>query len=316
MGKAKNLFGVVPIVPTPFKENEEIDEKALRDLIEFAIASGIQSVCLPAYASEFYKLSDEEKLKVVKIAVDQAAGRIQIVAQSNSPSLKIAIQLAKANVAAGADVISLAVPRIFNLPEASLKQYLGEFLKSIPETPVLIQDFNPGGVSLSVQFINQLRLEFSNFKYLKLEEPLCASKIREIIKTTEAEIGVLEGWGGLYLLELIPAGIVGVMPGLAVADILQKIFLSRRNGENDKAFELFERVMPQIFFSLQNMELFHYAEKELLKARGVLKNSIARKAAYIPDDVAVEHIKELNGRILKLIQDVARGTKEIKNITP
>ena len=315
MGKAKNLFGVVPIVPTPFKENEEIDEKALRDLIEFAIASGIQSVCLPAYASEFYKLSDEEKLKVVKIAVDQAAGRIQIVAQSNSPSLKIAIQLAKANVAAGAHVISLAVPRIFNLPEASLKQYLGEFLKSIPETPVLIQDFNPGGVSLSVQFINQLRLEFSNFKYLKLEEPLCASKIREIIKTTEAEIGVLEGWGGLYLLELIPAGIVGVMPGLAVADILQKIFLSRRNGENDKAFELFERVMPQIFFSLQNMELFHYAEKELLKARGVLKNSIARKAAYIPDDVAVEHIKELNGRILKLIQDVARGTKEIKNTT-
>lgn len=314
MGKTKNLFGVVPIVPTPFKENEEIDEKALGDLIEFAIASGIESVCLPAYASEFYKLSDEEKLKVVKIAVNQAAGRIQIVAQSNSPSLKIAIQLAKTNVAAGADVISLAVPRIFNLPEASLKQYLGEFLKSIPETPVLIQDFNPGGASMSVQFINQLRLEFSNFKYLKLEEPLCASKIREIIKTTEAEIGVLEGWGGLYLLELIPAGIVGVMPGLAVADILQKIFFSRRNGENDKAFELFERVMPQIFFSLQNMELFHYAEKELLKARGVLKNSIARKAAYIPDDVAVEHIKELNGRILKLIQDVARSTKEIKNV--
>lgn len=314
MGKAKNLFGVVPIVPTPFKENEEIDEKALRDLIEFAIASGIQSVCLPAYASEFYKLSDEEKLKVVKIAVNQAAGRIQIVAQSNSPSLKIAIQLAKTNVAAGADVISLAVPRIFNLPEASLKQYLGEFLKSIPETPVLIQDFNPGGASMSVQFINELRLEFSNFKYLKLEEPLCASKIREIIKTTETEIGVLEGWGGLYLLELIPAGIVGVMPGLAVADILQKIFLSRKNGENDKAFELFERVMPQIFFSLQNMELFHYAEKELLKARGVLKNSIARKAAYIPDDVAVEHIKELNGRILKLIQDIARSTKEIKNV--
>ena len=168
---------------------------------------------------------------------------------------------------------------------------------------------------MSVQFINQLRLEFSNFKYLKLEEPLCGSKIREIIKTTEGEIGVLEGWGGLYLLELIPVGIVGVMPGLAVADILQKILLYRKNCEKYKAFELFERVMPQIFFSLQNMELFHYAEKELLKARGVLKNSVARKAAYIPDDATVEHIKELNGRILSLIQDVARSTKEIKKTT-
>jgi 4-hydroxy-tetrahydrodipicolinate synthase len=316
MRNPKKLSGVVPIVPTPFKQNEEIDEPALRDLIEFAVASGVQAVCLPAYASEFYKLTDEEKLRVVKIAVDQAAGRIQIVAQSNSPSSKIAIQLAKANVAAGADVISFAVPRIFHLPDASLKQYLGEFLKSIPDTPVLIQDFNPGGASISVQFINELRMECPNFKYLKLEEPLSAKKFQDIIQTTDGEVGVLEGWGGLYLLELIPVGISGVMPGLAVADILQKIFFCRKNGENDKAFELFERVMPQIFFSLQNMELYHYAEKELLKARGVLKNSIARKAAYIPDKATVEHIRELNGRILDLIADMEADVKEAKSTSP
>ena len=312
---SKKLFGVVPIVPTPFKQNEEIDEAALRDLIEFAIASGVHAVCLPAYASEFYKLSDEEKLWVVKIAVQQAAGRIQILAQSNSPSLKIAMQLAKANVDSGADVISLAVPRIFNLPEVSLRQYLSEFLNSIPTTPVLIQDFNPGGSSISVQLINELRLECPNFKYLKLEEPLSAKKFQDIIQVTKGEVGVLEGWGGLYLLELIPVGIVGVMPGLAVADILQKIFFCRKNGENDKAFQLFERVMPQIFFSLQNMELYHYAEKELLMARGVLKNNIARKAAYIPDDATKKHIHELNGRILHLLDDIEEDLREINAAT-
>jgi len=307
------LFGVVPIVPTPFKQNEDIDEAALRNLIEFAITSGLQAVCLPAYASEFYKLSDEEKLGVVKIAVNQAAGRIKIVAQSNSPSLKIAVQLAKANIASGADVISLAVPRIFNLPDASLKLYLSEFLKSISNTPVLIQDFNPGGASMSVPFINELRVECPNFKYLKLEEPLSARKFQDIIQTTEGKVGVFEGWGGLYLLELIPIGIIGVMPGLGVADILSKIFLCRKNGENGKAFEWFERVMPQIFFALQNMELYHYAEKELLMARGILKNSISRKAAYIPDEPTVEHIKELNGRILNLIADMEADVKETKS---
>src|ERR1700749_4514100 len=96
-----DLFGVVPIVPTPFREDEEIDEDALRRLIDFAIGAGIKAVCLPAYASEFYKLTDDEKLQVVKIAVDQAAGRIQIVGQSNHPSLKVAIRLAQANVKAG-----------------------------------------------------------------------------------------------------------------------------------------------------------------------------------------------------------------------
>jgi 4-hydroxy-tetrahydrodipicolinate synthase len=88
-----------------------------------------------------------------------------------------------------------------------------------------------------------------------------------------------------------------------VADILQKVFVLRREGKDDAAFDLFEKVMPQIFFSLQNMELFHYAEKELLIARGVLKNSIARKAAYIPDPSSIKYIKELNKRVVDLVND-------------
>ncbi|MEP7258302.1 MAG: dihydrodipicolinate synthase family protein [Flavitalea sp.] len=296
------LSGVVPIIPTPFTENEEIDEPALRGLIDFAIGSGIKAICLPAYASEFYKLTDEEKLRVVKIAVEQSSGKISIVAQSNHPSLKVAVNLAKANIQAGAKVISLAVPRIFGLPETSLNDYLSEFLGAIPDTPVLIQDFNPGGSSISVPFINSLRKRHANFKYLKLEEPLCAPKFEDIINATEGKIGLFEGWGGLYMLELIPVGITGVMPGLAVADILQKIFDLRKAGEHAKAFDLFEKVMPQIFFSLQNMELFHYAEKELLMARGILKNSRSRKAAYVPDESSKKYIKELNQRIVDLVK--------------
>lgn len=308
------LFGVVPIVPTPFTENEEIDENALRNLIDFAIAGGIKAVCLPAYASEFYKLTDEEKLQVVRVAVEHAAGRIKIVAQSNHPSLKVAIRLAQANVAAGADVVSLAVPRIFSLPESSLKQYLSEFLQSIPTTPVLIQDFNPGGSSISVEFIKELMDENPNFKYLKLEEPLCAPKFESIIKATKGKVGLFEGWGGLYMLELVPIGIQGVMPGLAVADILQRVFDLRHNGEDGKAFDLFEKVMPQIFFSLQNMELFHYAEKELLIARGVLSNSIARKAAYIPDASSVSYIKELNQRVMDVLNDETYAIRPVVEV--
>ena len=56
--------------------------------------------------------------------------------------------------------------------------------------------------------------------------------------------------------------------GLGVSDLLQKVFVLRQQGQNDTAFSLFEKVMPQIFFSFQNMELFHYTEKELLMARG------------------------------------------------
>jgi len=300
MKEKKELKGVVPIIPTPFTEKEVIDERALRTLVDFAVNCDVQAACLPAYASEFYKLSDAERLKVVEIAVEQAGGRIQIIAQSNHPALKVAIELAKANVAAGADIISLAVPRLFGLSENSIKQYLSGFLQSIPDTHVLIQDFNPGGPSLSVKLIKELNEAYQNFKYLKLEEPMGAQKFEEIIKATGGKVGLLEGWGGLYMMELIPLGIIGVMPGLGVSDILQRVFNLRKNGEHEKAFDLFEKLMPQIFFSLQNMELFHYAEKELLKARGVLKNSVVRKAAFIPDAYTSAYINELNERVIRL----------------
>jgi dihydrodipicolinate synthase/N-acetylneuraminate lyase len=304
MIREKLLSGVVPIIPTPFHENEEIDEEALTRLVDFAIEGKIQAACLPAYASEFYKLTDEERLKVVRIAVDHARGRLQIVAQSNHPSLKNAIRLAKANVEAGADVISVAVPRIFSLPEESLAEYLSAFFRSVPNTPVLVQDFNPGGASISVDLINRLMGEHPNFKYLKLEEPLCAPKFKAIIESTKNQIGLMEGWGGLYMMELIPVGIAGVMPGLAVSDILQKVFQLRRSQQSEKAFELFEKVMPQIFFSLQNMELFHYMEKELLIERGVLNNSVVRSAGYRPDTSTKKYIQELNRRILQLINEM------------
>jgi dihydrodipicolinate synthase/N-acetylneuraminate lyase len=301
MKEEKVLSGVVPIVPTPFHENEEIDENALTRLIDFAVAGEISAVCLPAYASEFYKLTDDERLKVVRVAVDHAKGRVQIVAQSNHPALKNAKRLAQANVDAGADVISIAIPRIFSLTDDSIAEYLSGIFKSVPDIPVLVQDFNPGGSSISVDMINRLMNEHSNFRYLKLEEPLCAPKFEAIIKSTKGAIGLMEGWGGLYMMELIPIGIAGVMPGLAVSDILQNIFRMRRNGDDAGAFDLFEKVMPQIFFSLQNMELFHYMEKELLIERGILHNSVVRSARYIPDASTRKYVKELNARILQLV---------------
>ena len=64
-GKFVDVGGVVPIVPIPFDDREEIDAAGLRRLIEFAVSCGVRAVCLPAYGSELYKLTDQERLEVV-----------------------------------------------------------------------------------------------------------------------------------------------------------------------------------------------------------------------------------------------------------
>jgi len=299
--RPRGVDGIVPVVPIPFDENEAVDEAALRRLVEFAVKCGVGAICLPAYGSEFYKLTDRERLDVVRVAVEQAAGRTLVIAQSNHGSARVAADIARANVDAGADMISIAVPRIFPLPDDDLLAYLAAVLNAV-DVGVLLQDFNPGGPTVSVEFVVRLRQRCPNIRYLKLEEPTLAPKIAAIRRATDDRVGVLEGWGGLYMMELIPAGICGVMPGLAMADILNRIFDLRVQGE-EEAFVLFGKLLPQIVFSLQNMELFLYCEKRLLQARGVLDNTRCRSAAFTPDPLSVRYVDELNSRILQAIEE-------------
>ena len=298
----KVIGGVVPIIPTPFGPNEEIDEAALSRLVDFAVTVEVGAVCLPAYGSEFYKLSDQERGRVVELAVRQADGRVSVIAQSNHPSSRVALSLARANLQAGADLIAVAIPRQFPLGDDDLLRYLVPILNGV-EKACVIQDFNPGGPTVGVEFIVRLRQECPNFEYFKLEEPLMAAKVNAIRDATGDQIGILEGWGGLYMMELIPAGICGVMPGLALADILSRVFQLRKEGQAGEAFELFEKVLPQILFSLQNFELFLYCEKRLLQARGVLTNTRCRSPSYTPDPFTESYVDELNKRILQVVEE-------------
>jgi 4-hydroxy-tetrahydrodipicolinate synthase len=136
---------------------------------------------------------------------------------------------------------------------------------------------------------------------VKLEEPMLAGRVSSILDATGGEVGVLEGWGGMYLLELVSAGVCGVMPGLGPADLLARIYRLAKCGRMQDAYDIFQGVLPQIVFSLQNMELYHYAEKRLLVARGIIGECTVRdlRMDLAPQDAA--HIDFLNANILALL---------------
>ena len=302
------LTGVVPIVPTPFTADEEIDFEAIRGCVAFACRAGLKAVCLPAYASEFYKLSDLERRAVVKEAIGATDGSVKIVAQANHPSARLAARVAEEYEGVGASFISFALPRIFPLKEDDLLEYARTICRAV-ELPVLIQDFNPGGPTVGGAFARRLADDCPNFRYLKLEESLMGPKIRGIIEATEGRIGVLEGWGGMYLLDLVPAGICGLMPGLGVSDLLQQIWEHAQAGRGGEANELFQVLLPQIVYSLQHSEVFNWIEKRLLVARGVLPESSShvRRATWTPDRATLEFGDRLNAQVVALAKRLGLG---------
>ena len=294
------IRGIVPIIPTPFDSEEHIAWDELRNLIDFACAVNVSAVCLPAYASEFYKLSEDERSRLVAEAVSHARGRVPVIGQVNYPAAGQAAKWAAHVQSCGASAISVAVPRLFPLSERDLFRYFDRILKAIDVT-LIVQDFNPGGPSLTPRFIRDLHREDPHFRYVKLEEPLMASKVEAILEETNAEVGVLEGWGGMYTIELAPAGICGVMPSLGLADVLGLTFRLAMEGKREEACDLFQHVLPQIVFSLQNMELYHHADKRLLQARGILTSRKVREPTMDVAGREREHIDFLNSRVLALL---------------
>ena len=137
------MRGIVPVAPTPLTPDEAVDLAALAGLVEFAVAAGVPALCLPAYGSEFYKLSDAERSSVVATAIKQAGGRVKVMAQSNHPSSRLAAEMARRYEGMGADLISFAIPRLFALSDDDVLRYC-ESVSSAVSGASWIPEESPG----------------------------------------------------------------------------------------------------------------------------------------------------------------------------
>ena len=106
--------GVLTALVTPFR-NGEIDEPALRMLIEVQVAAGIDGLVPCGSTGESATMSHEEHQRVVEIVVDAAAGRIPVVAGTGSNNTREAIELTLHAKEAGADAALLISP-YYNKP--------------------------------------------------------------------------------------------------------------------------------------------------------------------------------------------------------
>ena len=139
------IDGIVPIIPTPFFADHSPNWESLRGLIGFAHAGGCCAICLPAYASEFYKLSEDERLEAVARAVEYAAGRILVIAQVNFATPHMVIEAAAVARDNGATALCSAIPRLMPLREKisllialaywSRSSFPSSFKTSIPGEP-------------------------------------------------------------------------------------------------------------------------------------------------------------------------------------
>ncbi len=294
---------MVPVVPTPFGPDESIDIESLASVVDWIAGRGLAGMCLPAYGSEFYKLTETERDRVVQVAVEANRGRVPVVAQANHVSSRVAAELARRYSDMGADVISFAVPRQFGSSDADIIEYCAAVAASTPR-PILIQDFNPGGPTIGTALVAEVLDRCDNFGFVKLEDPMMVDRLIAIRSATAGRVGILEGWGGLYMLEGVAAGIDGIMPGAAIADLLDLVFAAAASRQRERAHDLFGSLLPYISFGLQDFELFLQIEKRTLARRGLIASPTVRALSHTPSPAVLAHIDFLIDQVERLVGEV------------
>ncbi len=106
----KLLRGVVPPVCTPFTADYEVDEKSLRRLINHLIDGGVHGLFVLGSTSEVAYLTDKRRADVIRIALDETAGRVPVVAGAIDMTTLRVNEHVRAAVDAGIDGIVLTAP--------------------------------------------------------------------------------------------------------------------------------------------------------------------------------------------------------------
>lgn len=107
--------GSIPALVTPFDEAGRFVEAAYRDLIDWQIEAGSSALVPCGTTGEAATLTAAEHFDIVRVCVDQAAGRVPVIAGAGSNDTRVACDNIRAAQEAGADA-ALMVPPYYNRP--------------------------------------------------------------------------------------------------------------------------------------------------------------------------------------------------------
>ncbi|MDG0993075.1 MAG: 4-hydroxy-tetrahydrodipicolinate synthase [Luminiphilus sp.] len=160
------ITGSIVALVTPMMPDGAIDKKGLATLIEYHIQSGTAALGIAGTTGESATLTMSEHIDVIRFAVEQAAGRIPVVAGTGSNSTHEAIELTVAAAAAGAEYSLLVTPYYNKPPQEGLYRHFCQVAAAVNIPIILYNVPSRTGVDLSNETVLRLS-EVGNIAGLK-----------------------------------------------------------------------------------------------------------------------------------------------------
>ena len=141
------LTGSIVALITPFLEDGSVDYPALRKLIDWHIAEGTDCIGVVGTTGESPTVDVEEHQEIIRVAVEQAAGRVPIMAGCGANSTAEAIELAKFAKKVGADSQLQVVPYYNKPTQEGQYQHFKAIAEAVGDLPMVL--YNVPGRSVA-----------------------------------------------------------------------------------------------------------------------------------------------------------------------
>jgi dihydrodipicolinate synthase/N-acetylneuraminate lyase len=299
------LHGIVTVLNTPFTTDNKIDLKALKKNVFEALDAGVAGFLVPAMASEVSKLSETERLSLVNTVIETVEGKVPVIAGAGETNLSKSKKLLKTYIQNNCKNVLLQIP--FQNKE----QFKNHFLKLAESGPdmIMLQDWDTTGYGLPDDVIVELFDEVPAFRCLKIETVPAGIKYSRILKLTKGQLNVSGGWAVSQMIEGLKRGVHAFMP-TAMHWIYVQIYRHYRSGEQDKAEELFQKIIPVLAFSNQHLDISIHFFKRLLFRQGIYPTNMVRKPVLPFDKIHCEIADKLIDKIIKIEYAVRNENSE------
>ena len=151
---------------TPFS-NGKVDEAAFRKLVDFQIENGTHGLVPVGTTGESPTLSHQEHDRVVEMCIEQAAGRVPVIAGAGSNSTDEAVRLARHAAAAGADGVLIVSPYYNKPTQEGLYRHFTAVAQAV-DVAVIVYDI-PGRsiVRVNDDTLARMAADYSNIAGIK-----------------------------------------------------------------------------------------------------------------------------------------------------
>jgi dihydrodipicolinate synthase len=240
---AKRLSGCGTALVTPFDTRGAIDEAALRALVDWQIEQGIHFLVPCGSTGEAATMSPEEQRRTVEIVVEQAGGRVPVVAGAASNDTQKAIALSKAMRDAGATHLLHTSPMYNKPPQRGIVAHYRAIAEAV-EMPIVIYNI-PSRTGSNVEAKTTLEISrIPNVVAVK-EASGQLAQIADILRGRAPEFSVLSGDDEITVpvMSLGGDGIVSVISN-AVPKLMSQLCEKMLAGDTAAAREIHFTLLP------------------------------------------------------------------------